>query len=242
MPNKPLNLIVRGHTRSSLDDLRLLSLVARMEKIFEIHMYVQTWKIVQNNLSWRRVDTIEKEVTEQQIRNYFQNREIKSISILDDSTIDHVGNIEGNIGKTPCPIVAWKNMYYGMMDASSRVLDFENPNSITLQIRFDMLSNNFSPSENGMIEFAEREYSVLEGGNEGDERLRFMRMECFLGVDNTFMATASDMNRFINYMYYDMDRILDVHKLTFHQEYIAFHERKSFLNFEAPKNSKKDLV
>ena len=45
------------------------------------------------------------------------------------------------------------------------------------------------------------------------------------------MAKLIDIHIFILYMYYDMDRIIQVHKNTKNQEHIAFHERNSFFEF-----------
>jgi hypothetical protein len=234
MSEKRLNIIVRGHVRSSFDDGRLKDLVGNFSEMFDLSIYAQTWDIFQNSLSWREMEAIDKKVTEEGVRDYFGDIEIKSLSIIDDSSIRHFGNTEGTIGRTPCPVLAWKNMYYGMMEASSRVVAAEDPKSITLQMRFDMLSNRFSPSMEEMVEFVKREYSELDSKDEVEERIRFMRMKTFLGVDNAFMARAADMHKFICYMYYDMDRILNFHRRSFHQEHIAFHERKSFLKWESP--------
>jgi hypothetical protein len=234
MSKKCLNLIVRGHIRSSFDDGRLKELLGNFSELFDLSIYAQTWEIFQNSLSWREIQTIDKKVTEEIVRDYFGDIKIKSLSIIDDSSISHFGNTEGTIGRTPCPVLAWKNMYYGMMEASSRVVASEDPKSITLQMRFDMFSNRFSPSMEEMVEFVKRDYSELDSKDEVEERIRFMRMRCFLGVDNTFLAWTEDLHKFICYMYYDMDRILGFHRRSFHQEHIAFHERKSFLNWEFP--------
>ena len=234
MSRPPLNLIIRGHVRSSFGDERLKGLVSGMLDRFDAKIYVQTWNVLQSNLSWRKVESIEEEVTEDRIRDYFGTESVKSIRILDDSKIVHHGNTTGNIGRTPCPVLAWKNMYYGKFVASKSVLEREGPDGVTLQMRFDILSNPFSPPEAELIEFVERDYELLEKRLVGDERLRFLRMRCFMGVDNTYMATAGDMHRFISYMYYDMDRILHFHRRTIHQEHIAFHERRSFFEWSVP--------
>lgn len=232
---KALKLIVRGHIRSSFDDQRLKGLVDKLQDIFDLTVYVQTWSVFQNSISWRRLEAIPREVRKSDIESYLAVP-IKSIQIIDDQSIKHIGNVEGNIGKTPCPIVGWKNMYYGMMAAASRAFYSEGPDEVGMQMRFDILSNPFSPSEHEIIEFANREYGALKDNPADDERIRFLRMRCFLGVDNMYMARVADMHRFISYMYYDMDRILHVHRRTIHQEHIAFHERRSFFDWVPPGN------
>lgn len=233
----PLNLVLRGHVRSSFDDGRLRDLVRSISEIFDVGIYVQTWSVVQNSLSWRGLSDIPKEVDEGTVRDYMESDRIKCVKILDDSKIKHVGSVEGKIGRTPCPVLAWKNMYYGMVVASKAVFDAESPTSVTAQMRLDILSNPFSPPHAEVVSFLQRDYGVLAGGQQGDERMRFLRMRCFMGVDNIYMSTTEDMYRFVSYMYYDMDRIIHFHRKTIHQEHIAFHERKSFLRWDMSRNS-----
>jgi hypothetical protein len=233
---KNLNIIVRGHIRSSFDDNALKSLVDALSSNFQVGLYIQSWNIFQSGLSWRSLEEVKKEVGYETIREYFANSmaNIKSIDIIDDSKIVHVGNTEGNIGRTPCPVLAWKNMYYGMLAASSKVVANESPLSITMQMRFDILSNPFRSSEMDIIDFANKQHEFIEKRLDPTERIRFLKMQCFLGVDNIYMAKTEDMHKFISYMYYDMDRILHVHRGTMHQEHIAFHERRSFFDWRCP--------
>lgn len=234
MADRPLNLIVRGHIRSSFNDAKLKCLLDELGLNFDLRAYVQTWSVFQNSLSWRKVEDIPTKVTEEAVRSYFGEIDVRRVRIIDDSKITHIGNTEGTIGRTPCPVRAWKNMYYGMMSASSTVLASEDPSSISVQMRFDILSNPFSPSMQEIVEFVKRDYEVLSSGDQPNERMRFLRMRCFMGVDNIYMSTNEDLNRFISYMYYDMDRVLHLHRRTVHQEHIAFHERRSFFEWVPP--------
>jgi hypothetical protein len=234
MSSRPLNLVVRGHVRSSFRDGRLRGLVDKISEVFDVGLYCQTWNVFQNNLSWRRLDENREEMTEDIVNKYFEGLKIKGVKILDDSAIKHHGNTEGVIGRTPCPVMAWKNMYYGKFVASRCVVEKEPAESVTMQMRFDILSNPFSPREEEILDFVRSDYALFEESSLGDERMRFLRMRCFLGVDNLYMATAHDMHKFISYMYYDMDRILHFHRRTIHQEHIAFHERKSFDGWQMP--------
>jgi len=229
-----LNLILRGHVRSSFGDMRLRELVDEIRDLFDVRVYAQTWNIFQNNISWRRLEVNESKVCSGTVLKYFGGENVKKVLILNDGKISHLGNVEGKIGRTPCPIIAWKNMYYGMMAASSCVLQNEGPSDITVQMRFDILSNSFSKSKGEILDFMKRDFDLLASGEEGDERMRFLYMRCFLGVDNIYMARNSDLHKFICYMYYDMDRILHFHRRTIHQEHISFHERKSFVGWNLP--------
>lgn len=231
---RPLNLIVRGHIRSSFSDERLKVFLEELKELFDLRIYIQTWSVIQNSLSWRAMESVPTAVTEEYVRQYIGDMPIRNIRIIDDSKITHIGNTEGKIGRTPCPILGWKNMYYGMMSAAATVSASEDPRSISVQTRFDILSNPFSPPKQQILDFLSREYDVISSCSEPWERIRFLHMKCFLGVDNIYMSRAEDMNRFISYMYYEMDRILDLHRRTIYQEHIAFHERKSFFDWNPP--------
>ena len=234
MAKKKINLILRGHIRSSFSDSRLRVLLDEISNSFDMGIYVQTWSIVQNGLSWRNLSVVEDMVTKEMVVDYLGGERIREMRILDDSKIKHHGNIEGRIGRTPCPVIAWKNMYYGKFVASRDVIGREDPRSATLQMRFDILSNPFSPKEAQIMDYIMRNRAFFDGDDDMEERIKFLWMRCFMGVDNLYMATAEDMHKFISYMYYDMDRILNFHRRTVHQEHIAFHERKSFKNWSMP--------
>jgi hypothetical protein len=234
MSENRLNIIVRGHIRSSFEDKKLRFLLENISKMFDLRIYVQTWSVLQNGLSWRHLKENRAAVTDEMVRGYMDGFDVRIVDVIDDSDIRHHGNTEGKIGRTPCPVLAWKNMYYGKFVASRRVLENEPGDSVTMQMRFDILSNPFSPKEIEILDFLNRDYPLFAEGSLGEERMRFLRMRCFMGVDNLYMATAEDMHKFASYMYYDMDRILHFHRRTIHQEHIAFHERRSFRRWKMP--------
>lgn len=228
-----LNIALRGHVRDSLSDSRLRDLLGLMSHSFRLSVFVHTWNLQQNSLSWRKVEEVPNQIDEEAVRTYLGGLDVESVEIGRDGFVNHPGNIEGTIGRTRCPVLGWKNMYYGKVRVCSLVSASTPPEGVTMQMRFDLLSNPFSPKEEELLEFAKREFEALSV-DPGDERIRFLRMHCFLGVDNVYMARIGEMSKFVSYMYYDMDRILVVHRGTVHQEHIAFHERMSFLNYEAP--------
>lgn len=234
MSEKPhLSLILRGHIRSSFGDSRLFDLLSAVSNVFELRIYAHTWNVVQNSVSWRGLKEIPDPVDESMVRDYLSGLDVRWVSVSDDKSITHQGKTRGNIGRTPCPVIGWKNMYWGLLQACGVAWLSEHPHAPTVQTRFDLLSNPFSPSHEEVLNFLSREHEVLTAGA-GAERMRFLRMRCFVGVDNIYMATSEDLFRFVSYMYNDMDRILFVHRGTIHQEHIAFHERMSFWNWKIP--------
>lgn len=234
-PGRRLNLILRGHVRSSFDDDGLRRLTREIQESFDLKVYVQTWNIVQNSLSWRSIPYIHSPVDEELVRKYLKGIRVEEVIVLDDLRISHVGETRGKVGRTLCPVLGWKNMYYGMLSAARRVLEREGPGGITAQMRLDVLCNSFVRPKGEIIDFMSRDWDVIESGSQPGERMRFLRMECFLGVDNISMARTEDMHRFTSYMYHDMDRILRVHRDTINQEHIAFHERRAFLDWDPPR-------
>lgn len=223
-----LNFLLRGHIRNSFNDKRLLNMIEGLSSNYELSVYIHTWNIVQSSLSWKRIDEIKLSVDEDFVRSYFKNinNVIKVVFIEDDTKIKLHGNVEGFIGRTACPVRAWKNMYYGKFQLVNYVASATQAKEVAVQARLDVMSNQFSMCQKEIEKFIHtNSFDISRGGDE--ERMRFLRMHPFLGIDNIYMATVEDMQSFINYMYFDMDRILHVHRGTRHQEHISFHERKS---------------
>jgi hypothetical protein len=225
---KKINLLIRGHVRSSFNDERLITLVRSFAQKYELSIFLHTWNVVQNRLSWRHMEDIPNEVSEKVVRSYFQELDplVKMVIIDDDKKIKLQGNTKGNIGRTPCPVLAWKNMYYGKLRLIEAVSELADASEVAVQTRFDLLSNNFSPKIDEVVDFLDSNYESVRNGDV-EERIRFLRMHCFLGMDNIYMASVSNMQIFIRHMYFDMDRILRIHENTIHQEHISFHERKA---------------
>lgn len=223
-----INLLIRGHIRNSFDDERLKNLIRLFSEKFEVQIFIHTWNVVQNGISWRNIESVDLEVTEGMIANYFGEFSglIRDVLIDDDSKIQLHGNIHGKIGNTPCPVIAWKNMYYGKMRLIDRVFEKVGGGETAIQTRFDLMSHRFSPSMEDVSNFIEEHYLPVASGDL-EERIRFIGMRPCYGVDNLYMASVDNMRKFIRYMYFDMDRILELHRGTFHQEHISFHERKA---------------
>lgn len=231
-----LNIVLRGHVRSSLNDRILHGLVSKISDLFDTKLYVHTWDIVQNSLSWRGLIEVTNQVSHEDIKEYFSGMDVNWIKVESDKNLKHVGKTEGFIGFTRCPVLGWKNMYWGIHSGVEAVYRQEPADSVTVQMRMDVLSNPYSPSENEVLEFLVRDHEVATKGDMW-ERIRFLRMHCFMGVDNIYMARTVDLMRFVSYIYNDMDRILEVHRGTINQEHIAFHERQSFFNWVMPGES-----
>ena len=67
-------LIIRGHLRETFNNNDFYNLV---KKIYEINnslkIYIHTWNIFSNNISWREIKEDKKEVTKEIIYEYFRD-------------------------------------------------------------------------------------------------------------------------------------------------------------------------
>ena len=109
-------ILLRGHIRGSFKNDDLYNLIKELSRKFDIQIYIHTWNIVQNNLSWRKLKTIPTRVSNDTIYNYFRDLKplIKKIIIDDDKKIKLIGNTKGNVCRSGCPRIGWKNMWYGI--------------------------------------------------------------------------------------------------------------------------------
>ena len=108
-------LIIRGHIRQSFETSNLIDFIKSIHHIFpDIKIYIHTWNIFSNNLSWRPIQINNTIVTEEIIYNYFGELKhlIKHIIIDNDSNIKLIGNLHGRINGS-MPIHGWKNYWYG---------------------------------------------------------------------------------------------------------------------------------
>ena len=107
-------LIIRGHIRNSFDNKDLYHLVKKINDIVDnLIIYIHTWNIYANNVSWREREENNTQVTKELIKEYFGDLNIVDIIIDDDKKIELIGNTKGNIYNGKMPIIGWKNYWYG---------------------------------------------------------------------------------------------------------------------------------
>jgi hypothetical protein len=224
-----LNLIIRGHIRNSFDNHNLYSLIRNARRISNIKIYIHTWNIVQNGLSWRHIEPVYREVKEDLILNYFGKNDpffdmtdaIDEIIIDDDRKIVLHGKIGGTIGRTNCPVKGYKNMFYGMMRVAEHVYNNVGKDEKVIQTRFDILSNSFGFKFEDALEFFKRDVPC-------GRRVEFWGEKYFNGIDNMCVASAENMYLFIKHLYYNLDELNLKYKDEWQQERIAFGERDKF--------------
>ena len=65
-------LIIRGHIRNSFNNKDLYMFVKELYNLdLSLEIYIHTWNIVQNNISWRNVNNIKTIISADKIIEYF---------------------------------------------------------------------------------------------------------------------------------------------------------------------------
>ena len=137
-------LIIRGHIRNSFENKILYNLIKEIYDLFpDLKIFIHTWNIYCNNLSWRIMDIDSRIVNEELIYEYFDDLKhiIHNIIIDDDTKIQLIGNLNGNINDGFMPIKGWKNYWYGkykIIDFLKNKLDDDNKEPI-INFRFDII-------------------------------------------------------------------------------------------------------
>lgn len=223
-----MNLILRGHIRNAFGDRGLYDLVRRASEVTDLKIFAHTWNVMQTGLSWRRVPEDRSEVKDVTVLDYFSDLSplFKHIIVEDDRDVPLKGRTEGSVGHTPCPIRAYKYMFHGMSRISEYVYLNSEPEEVTVQTRFDVLSNWRRFNSQEILEFIVRKPA---------KRIQFMMEELYnestVGIDNIYMASAKDMHEFIRHMRDNLDEIDERHRSARHmghQEWITMFEAIRF--------------
>jgi hypothetical protein len=188
-----------------------------------IKIYIQTWNIIQSNISWREMNEIDYTVTNELIFNYFRDlsKNIKEIIILDDKKIELIGDLSGNICDTKAPKKGWKNMWYGICEGLKNIKrNFHN--ELVINTRFDILSNSVSLNEQYIL------YFIKNNMNYSEKKMKVYNLNGCFGIDNIFIGNIDNMLVFIEYFYTNLDEILKKYPIILHQELIFFNENNIY--------------
>jgi hypothetical protein len=224
-----LNIILRGHIRNSFLNKDLKDLIDDISCSFDVNIYVHSWNIVQNSLSYRAMSNDYSMIDENVIRNYFGEHisaKIKHVIIDDDNNIELLGDLDGFVGSTRCPVKGFKNMLYGKAKIAEYLYNNTDPNEKVIQFRFDILSNPFPLKKHQIIDFINQN-TPLHLSTDG-ERIKFISNNPVMGIDNIFIASVSDMYKFLYKFYSHFDEINNKYRNIGHQEYMCFYERNNF--------------
>jgi hypothetical protein len=208
-------IFIRGHIRNSFDSQDLCDLVRQICNTEPSEIYIHTWSIFSSSLSYRSVAQDERPVTESIIRDYFIDLPIKHIMIDNDQEIDLVGTTAGTVSGSPCPLRAWKNMFYGkyvMLDYLSKHRD---ETEVVLNFRFDVLQNSTHEI---------KEKNILAVASCRPPKNQFIYPYCFPGVDNCYLGPIKTLHALVHHFHHRMDEIVARYSLKQCHEYIVFFE------------------
>lgn len=213
-------LILRGHIRNSFDTPDLKQWVAHLCQLDpHLHIYIHTWHVFANSISWRHILPNTKRVTETTITEYFGELtpHIKHIIIDDDSQITLRGNLQGKINNYMAPVKGWKNYWYGKYQIVHHVthqpIHFQD---MVINTRFDVMHIPFNPlTHDQMIAF------IQENRGKVFTKNKFLYDEQHAGIDNLYVGNVQTMYLLTHHFHYHLDDILEKHHLDV-QENLVF--------------------
>jgi hypothetical protein len=218
-------LVLRGHIRNSFDNLDLFNLIKEIYNIDNnLSIYIHTWNIIANNISWRHINSNNTMVTKETIYDYFGElrKLIDTIIIDDDKNIKLIGNLNGNINNGPMPIIGWKNYWYGKY----KIIDYINnkkidANETIINMRFDIMSNSNNFYIQEIIDFIKNNI-----GKEFNKNIFIKDYECN-GIDNIYLGNINSMYKLTHYFNYFLDDILVNNTDTTNQERLVYRINKN---------------
>jgi len=225
-------LLLRGHIRNSFDDDDLYSLVKDISQLAPIEIYISTWNVYANNLSWRQVKEDSRIVTEEAIYDYFKDLKsnIKHIMIEDDTKINLVGRVTGTMGGGTMPIKGWKNMWYGNYNIMDHIKKNNDSENMVINTRLDILKNS-----NREIYTRERVFTLISNcihhfyiNRVTINKNIFAFNHEWAGIDNIFIGNVKTMHHLIYHFNFNLDAILSHYESDFKcpHELLVFRENE----------------
>lgn len=213
-------IVIRGHIRNSFKTRELYNIVEKLYNIFpDLKIFIHTWNIFANNISWRTIELNNEVVNEEIIHNYFDNLSscIKHIIIDDDTNINLIGNLNGTINNGPMPIIGWKNYWYGKY----KIIDYINNHfnygeEMIVNLRFDIMCNSNSFNDELIFNFINNNSQIKFTKN-----VFLFDHECF-GIDNIYIGNIYTMHKLTHIFYSELDDILSKNTDTINQEKLVY--------------------
>lgn len=213
--------IIRGHIRDAFKKQDLYNLIKETYVIYpDLKIFIHTWNIFANNISWKKREVNNTIVNEEVIKTYFGDLKhlIHHIIIDDDSKIELIGNLRGNINNALAPIVGWKNYWYGKYKIIDYIYNQENinKNEIVVNCRFDVTLCCNSVTNEKIIDFLKKHLETIFTKN-----IFLDNKNKNLGVDNIYIGNVNTMYILTYKFFSDLDEILKTCK-TRHQEQLVY--------------------
>jgi hypothetical protein len=236
-------IVLRGHIRQSFKNELLYRFIKYICLHYDnVEIYIHTWNIVQNGLSWRKIEMIHSEVNEQTIMNYFKDMNvfIKKILIEDDNNIKLNGNIKGYIPGTEAPILGWKNYWYSKYQIMKQIKE-ENEETVGNKEQHNLINMRFDLFNNSNIFSLEKLITFMNTcNNEVLSENKFLKNEFFAGCDNLYIGNMDTMYRLIYHFHFHLDSIIKKHGSIKYQEALVMIENAQLFDSDT-KITKTDI-
>jgi len=212
-------LFIRGHIRNGFDDKKLYDFIKQLEEhgmLFDI--YIHTWNIKQNNISWRELVPNNTQITKPFIREYFKHLQstIRHIIIDDDHKIKLLGKLDGNINNGPMPLIGWKNYWYGKYKMMKYLHDHNIKNENIVSIRFDLFQYSPHVRTDQLLDFI-----LINDQNKLSKNIFFFRNEQDYCIDNIYIGNVHTMYLLCEYFHKHLDEILIKNPTIKNQEFLV---------------------
>jgi hypothetical protein len=230
-------LLLRGHIRNSFNTPYLYELIQYLSNNYNIEIYIHTWNIIQNNISWREIKENKIPVTNELIYDYFKDLKhlIKHIIIDNDKNLKLFGNTKGYVYKAPC--LGWKNMWYGKyriinyLFQNSHLFNSKPPiDQLVINLRFDIFTNSQVFEGINVVKFINNiAYYTSLYNNNLKKNIFIKNIPNCYGIDNIYIGNINTMYKLINHFHFNLDNIMLRYKNNNKikvQEAIVFLENK----------------
>lgn len=222
-----IKLVLRGHIRNSFDTKQLYDFILKLVNTYpNLKIFIHTWNIYANNISWRNIKTNNNIVSKEVINDYFGNlsKYIEHIIIDDDKEIKLYGRLTGSINGC-MPILGWKNYWYGKQKIINYIYEnYHFDDSMIINTRFDVFSNSNSYCNTDIYNFIRKYDNVKFTKNV------FLSDQETNGIDNFYIGNINTMCRLVNIFYHDLDNIIQRFTDTQNQEKFVFRMNDILFN------------
>jgi hypothetical protein len=217
-----LIVILRGHIRTSMDNDDLYDFLQELSKMYELRIYLHTWKQKSSPMSWRKYIQDDTLITEEMIIVYFRDlaQFILSIQIDDDRQITLTGNTHGTIFSCNSPRLAWKNMWYGINCVMSKVFIEEDEQTIIFNTRYDLFANSSEVTPTTVYENLKNYFTFKKF-----KKNHFCKsVDNLIGVDNNIIGDKNVMYILVNHFHKNLDDIEPNYVKIYNHECVVFYE------------------
>jgi hypothetical protein len=213
-------LLLRGHIRTGFDTPQLYVFLQLLHSITPLTIYIHTWDIKQNSLSWRHMEDIKTEITTDMITAYFRELAscIKVIRIDPDGSLPIHGSKEGKITRSRIPTIGWKNMWAGKYTILEQIYRENPPEELLVNTRFDLFTNSVNIGSTILLRFYGNALLTPP------KTVSFLQETPFNGCDNFYIGTSHAMFKLAQHFHANLDTISSIHSRNEYPERLVMLE------------------